>query len=131
MNKQSGFTIFELLVVLAFVIAGAVVFFTQQATINATARDTQRKTAINAMYYGLEEYYYEKNRYYPQKIDSKTLRPVDPELFTSPNGVKMNEVGAEYQYEPLECDTEGKCKRYRLKVNLEREDTYKKTSRRD
>lgn len=131
MNKQSGFTIFELLIVLAFAIAGAFVFFNQQATIDATARDRQRKVAINAMHYSLEEYYYEKNRYYPQKIDSKTLRTVDPELFTDPSGIKMNEVGAEYQYEPLECNTEGKCKRYRLKVTLEREDIFKKDSRRD
>ena len=86
--KQNGFTVIELLLVIVLLGVGSWLFFNEKATIDATARDNQRKVAINAMYYGLEEYFYAKNGYYPASIDSKTLRTVDPALFTDPKGKK-------------------------------------------
>ena len=70
--KQNGFTVIELLLVIVLLGVGSWLFFNEKATIDATARDNQRKVAINAMYYGLEEYFYAKNGYYPASIDSKT-----------------------------------------------------------
>lgn len=131
MKRISGFTVIEVVVVLAFLITGAVIFFTQKATIDATARDDDRKIAINAMYYSLEEVYYEKNGYYPGEIDSKTLRSVDPALFTDPQGYVMGDPGANYSYNPTDCSLDNKCKSYTIRSKMEREGDYVKTSRRD
>lgn len=131
MNYRRGFTVIEVVVVLVFVIVAAILFYTQQAAIEAASRDTMRKTAINAIYYNLEEVFYEKTGYYPQQIDSKTLRAMDPELFTDPNGYKLGDTKSDYQYTSLECSLDGKCKSYRLSTELEREPEYVKESRRD
>ena len=76
--KRNGFTVIELLVVIAVLGVGCWLFFSEKMKLDAVQRDNQRKVAINAMYYSLEEYYYAKFGYYPQTIDSKTLRTVDP-----------------------------------------------------
>ena len=130
MKRSNGFTVIELLFVLAFVLVGSYVFFAQKISLDAVARDDQRKIAINAMYFSLEEVYYEKNGYYPAAIDSKTLRSVDPELFTDPDGYKLGDANANYSYNPLSCSLDGKCKSYTLKSFMEKEAEYTKTSRR-
>ena len=129
MKRASGFTVIEVLVVLTFLLVGAFIFITQKAEVEAAGRDTQRKTAINAMYYALEESYYQKNNYYPQAIDSKTLRAVDPDMFRDPNGVKLGESGSQYSYEGRGCTLDGKCEGYILLSEMEREASYEKTSR--
>ncbi len=127
--KRRGFTVIELLVVIVVLSIGSWLFFTERATVNAEQRDNTRKTAINAMYYNLEEVYFETNGYYPQSIDSKTLRAMDPALFTDPSGVKMGESGADYRYEATNCSTDGHCKSYSLRSSMEREADYVKTNR--
>ena len=129
MKKQSGFTIIELLIVIVLLCVGSWLFFSEKAKVDATQSDTNSKTAINAMYYSLEEHFYAKNGYYPQSIDSKTLRTVDPELFTDPDGVKMNETGSDYHYDSTGCSTDGKCTGYTLRSVMEREGDYTKSSR--
>lgn len=130
MKDEKGFTVIELLVVLVFLIAMSVLFVIQKSNVESTVRDDQRKVAINAMYYNLEEVFYEKNKYYPQSIDSKTLRAMDPEQFTDPDGYKMGDPSANYHYEGLDCSLDGKCKRYKLRADMEREAEYVKDSRR-
>lgn len=130
MNRRQGFTVIELLVVLVFLIGASVLFFTQKATVDAAARDDNRKIAINAMYYNLEEVYYETNKFYPQTIDSKVLRAMDPELFTDPDGYKMGDALANYHYEGINCSLDGKCKQYKLSADMENEATFVKDSRR-
>ena len=66
--KRNGFTVIELLLVIVLLSTGSWLFFSEKATVDASARDKQRKTAINAMYYGLEEYFYAKNGYSPASI---------------------------------------------------------------
>lgn len=127
--KRRGFTIIELLVIIVILGIGGWLFFTERASVTAEQRDSTRKTAINAMYYNLEEVYYETNSYYPQSIDSATLRAMDPALFTDPNGIKMGETGADYRYEPTGCTTEGHCTGYTLRSSMEREADYTKTNR--
>lgn len=127
--KRRGFTVIELLIVIVILGIGSWLFFTERATVNAEQRDNTRKTAINAMYYNLEEVYYESNGYYPQSIDSKVLRAMDPALFTDPNGVKMGESDANYRYEATSCSTDGHCKSYSLRSSMEREADYVKTNR--
>lgn len=128
MKHTRGFTVIELLVVAAFLAAVTIVFVSQRATLSATQRDNQRKTAINAMYYNLEEVYKKEHGTYPLTIDSKVLTAMDPTLFTDPNGVTLGQTGANYRYEGSACDTKG-CKQYSLRTSLEREADYVKTNR--
>lgn len=130
MRNRAGFTVIEVIVVLLFVMVAAGLFFTQQLAVSATIRDTNRKTAINAIYYNLEEVFYQQLEYYPQQIDSKTLRAMDPALFTDPNGNKLGEKESDYTYVGEKCDLEGKCQAYRLSADMEREAEYVKTNRR-
>lgn len=130
MKYPKGFTVIELIVVLLLVSVGFGLFITQKSSIDASARDTTRKVAINAMYYNLEEVYYAQKGYYPQTIDSKTLRAMDPALFTDPHGNKLGDALSDYHYEGTDCSTEGACKHYTLTAGLEREAEYKKASRR-
>ncbi len=55
MNKKSGFTILELSIVAVFASLLLIFFFVQKSELDAANRDKDRKTAINAMYYALEE----------------------------------------------------------------------------
>lgn len=128
MKKQQGFTVIEIVVVIAFLASVAVLFFMQRGNLASSQRDDQRKVAINAMYYSLEEVYYKQNGYYPTTIDSKTLRSVDPDLFTDPSGVLINTAGSNYRYDGVDCQLD-KCKGYTLRADLEKEDDYIKTNK--
>lgn len=127
--KRRGFTVIELLVVLVILIIGAWLFFTEQDNVNAVQRDAARKVAINAMYYNLEEVYYPQHNYYPQHIDSKTLRAMDPALFTDPTGIALGDADSDYRYDATGCSTDGHCTGYTLRSAMERESDYVKTNR--
>ena len=91
MNKRNGFTVIELLVVIAFLIAVAVLGFFQLSKIRNESDNTKKRTAINAMYYSLEEGFYAKNGYYPEKIEDKTLLTMDTALLNDPNNKKIGD----------------------------------------
>lgn len=128
MKSSRGFTVIELLIVVAFFAAASIIFFVQKNHVEVAARDDQRKTAINAMYYGLEEVYYKEHKAYPRTIDSNVLPSVDPNLFKDPNGVKAGEGASNYRYEGLNCENDT-CKSYTLRTTLEAEADYIKQSR--
>lgn len=129
MIKHSrGFTVIELLVIVVVLGVASVLFFMQKSNLEITARDQQRKTAINAMYYSLEEVFYKTNKYYPVAISSTGLPSVDPALFTDPTGVKLGEANSNYRYEPTNC-TDNKCKSYTLRTTLENEADFIKESK--
>ena len=127
--KQRGFTVIELFMVIVILIVGSWLFFSERAAVNAAQRDATRKTAINAMYYNLEEVYYPKYGYYPSTISDKNLRAMDPALFTDPEGNQIGTAGSDYHYTGTNCTTDGHCKSYRLDSTMEREADYVKTSR--
>lgn len=129
MKHRDGFTVIEVLVVLLFLVGGSLLFFTQKASIDASTRDNQRKVAINAMYYSLEEVYYKQNNSYPESISSKVLRSVDPALFTDPDGFTMGDGLANYHYSSSDCDLKGNCQHYTLFADMEKEASYTKSSR--
>ncbi len=129
MKQSRGFTTIEVITVLLFAIIAASLFYTQQAALQAASRDNTRKTAINAIYYNLEEVFYRQVNYYPQTIDSSDLPAMDPELLTDPDGYKLGDKFSNYQYTAKDCDLDGKCQGYRLTADMEREAEYVKTSR--
>lgn len=128
MKNKRGFTLLELIVVIAFASLLLVLFFVQKQNVDAMDRDEDRKTAINAMYYALEEGFYPENGYYPETISEDNLKVIDPQLFTDPFGINLGQTGSSYIYEPANCE-DGKCKEYILRAKLEKEDDYIKKNR--
>lgn len=128
MKRKNGFTILEISIVAVFATLLLILFFVQKNNIDAMERDEDRKTAINAMYYALEEGYYANKGYYPESISENNLKMIDPALWTDPLGFNLNTEGSSYFYEPADC-TDGKCKEYTLKAVLEKEDIYIKRNR--
>ena len=124
MNEKKGFTVIELMIVGAFAALLLVIGFIQKANVEAMDRDDQRKIAINAMYYALEEYYYPKYGYYPETIDETVQPVIDPQLLTDPLGTNLGIDGSSYSYEVANCNSENHCREYTLRAQLEKEDTY-------
>ena len=127
-TTQRGFTIIELLFIIVLLGAASILFFVQKNNVEVAGRDETRKTAINAMYYGLEEVYYKAHNGYPRTIDETVLPSVDPELFKDPTGVKLGEANSEYRYEAVNCENDS-CKSYTLRTVLENEADFVKESR--
>jgi prepilin-type N-terminal cleavage/methylation domain-containing protein len=123
-----GFTVIELLIVIVILASASVLFFIQKNNVELTGRDQDRKTAINAMYYSLEEVFYTTNKYYPETINKDTVPSVEPTLFTDPTGTVIGEARSDYRYEPVGC-VENKCQGYTLRTTLENEDDFVKTNR--
>ena len=128
MNSKKGFTVLEVIVVSIFASLLLILFFIQKSNIDAMNRDEDRKTAINAMYYALEESFYKDHKYYPESISEENIKVIDPALWTDPFGFNLGDPASSYSYEPANC-TDGKCKEYTLKAELEKEDTYIKYNR--
>lgn len=127
MKRAKGFTVIELIVVIAFLSIATVILFTQRQNLVATQRDDQRKTAINAMYYDLEEVYYAQHHSYPATLDSKTLTAMDPALLKDPSGNAIGDQKSDYRYEAMNC-RDNECQSYTLRANLQKEAPYIKTS---
>ena len=128
MTNKKGFTILELVIVAAFASLLFVLFFMQKANLDAFDRDEKRKTAINAMYYAIEESFYKEHGYYPEQINENNITVIDPALWTDPNGYNLGDPLSAYSYTPANC-TNGHCKEYTLKTLLEKEDTFIKRNR--
>jgi len=128
MKSQKGFTIIELIIVATFAGLLLLLFMVQKSNFDALQRDEDRKTAINAMYYALEESFYKAHGYYPETISEENIAVIDPALWTDPSGYNLGDPKSSYSYEPADCDN-GHCKKYTLKADLEKEATYVKTNR--
>ena len=128
MKARSGFTVIEIIIVAVFASLLLILFFVQKANIDAMERDEDRKIAINAMYYALEESYYADHGYYPESISEENIKVIDPALWTDPTGFNLGDPNSSYSYQPANCEN-GKCKEYILKANLEKEDAYVKYNR--
>ena len=128
MNTKKGFTVIEIIIVGIFASLLVILFFVQKANLDALERDEDRKTAINAMYYALEESFYKEHKYYPETIGEDNIKVIDPALWTDPDGINMGDPISSYSYTPANCEN-GKCKEYTLKADLEKEDDYIKNNR--
>lgn len=125
-KNQAGFTIIELLVVVLVVSVLTLVGVSNIRSVRAERRDEARKTDVNAMYFQLEAFF-EKNSYYPEKLDATTLAGIDPSSLKDTKGSTIGDPASEYTYTPENC-SESKCKGYELSSTLEREATYAKQS---
>jgi len=127
-SRQRGFTVLELIIAIVFVLAAGTVFYIQKRDLEVQARDSDRKTAINAIYYNLEDVYYAANKAYPQKLTADQLPGIDPSVLKDPEGVMIGDQNSDYTYTPKDC-ADSKCKSYTITANLEHEADYTKTSR--
>ena len=128
MKIKNGFTLIETVIVVVVFSLMLGLLWVQKTNIDAMSRDEKRKTAINAMYYALEESFYSENGYYPERINGDNLSAVSEELWNDPSGYSFDDVRSSYKYEPANCDN-GQCAGYILSAKLEKEDTYFKTNR--
>lgn len=85
-KAQTGFTIIELLIVIAIIgiLAGLVLNNFQGA--QAKARDTQRRTDTNSIHAKLEEFYNEKGGYPNEDLTSTLLAGIDAEALRDADG---------------------------------------------
>lgn len=127
--KQQGFTVVEIIILVVVLSAIGLIGFQQYQSLEAAHRDRDRKTAINAMYYSLEEAYYPANETYPRLIGASTLPSVDPALFRDPSGLSVGEAGSDYQYEASGCNGSDQCEGFIIRSSLERESDYLRISR--
>ena len=127
-NYSKGFTVIELLVVAAFLGIAAIVFLVQTSTLRTEAANKEKRTAINAMYYSLEEGFYKEHAYYPETLSDDTLPTMDASLLTDPDGNKIGDAASAYRYETSNCQ-DGKCKEYTLRTTLRNEADYIKENR--
>lgn len=129
MKLHKGFTVIEIMIVVAILAFASILFFTQKNNVAAAARDETRKTAINTMYHTLESVYYTENSLYPRTITETTLPTVNPDMLKDTNGVLIGEGESQYRYEATGCSTDNKCTGYSLRAILEREDDFVKTNK--
>ena len=143
---QQGFTIIELLIVIAIIgiLAGLVLNNFQGA--QAKARDVQRKADINAIHGKLEEFYNNNNGYPDGNLDTTVLAGADVDALKDADGTAIGYNGgfivsttaptptvsntAEYAYAAYGCTTAGAqstvgatCTKYVLKTFLEKDAT--------
>ncbi len=90
-SRQHGFTVIELMIVGVVLVVSGFLVFIQMNDLEIRNHDVQRKTAINAMHYALEEVYYKQHKSYPEHLSTSVLPSVDPDLFTDPDGFTLGE----------------------------------------
>lgn len=126
--RQRGFTVLELIVAIIVLAVIGTVFYVQNRDLEIAKRDSLRKTAINSLYYSLEDVYYPTNKAYPEKLTADQLKGIDPAQLKDPNGKAVGEKDGSYRYEAKDCK-DGKCKSYVLTADMENESDYTKESR--
>lgn len=126
--KQRGFTVIELLTVFVAIAVIGYVGWNQINTLQTMGRDDKRRTAINAIYYNLEEIYYKQHSSYPKVLTDTTFTGMDKTLLKDPEGTKIGQPNSDYRYEPIRCSA-NTCKGYTLRTTLEKEADYVKTNR--
>jgi prepilin-type N-terminal cleavage/methylation domain-containing protein len=136
LRNQRGFTIIELLIVIAIIaiLAGLVLNNFQGA--QARARDTHRTTDINTLHSQLEVYFND-NGAYPQTFTAATFPGMDAQALVDPDGNSIvinaavaNEAAAnavaapttnnEYQYIAWPTGCTNNCTGYILRTFIER-----------
>ncbi len=92
-KAQKGFTIIELLIVIAIIAILALLVLNNFQGAQAKARDQQRTTDLNNIHGKLEEFYNENN-YYPETFGPTTFAGVDAESLKDPVGGQQITINA-------------------------------------
>lgn len=128
MKRHAGFTVIELCFVIALLAIGLATAMVQLHKVRDARDNTLKKTAINAIYYSLEESFYKQHQYYPETLADDTLPTMDNALLTDPQGKKIGAADSAYRYETHNCQ-DGKCKSYTLRAILKNEADFVKQNR--
>lgn len=135
-KRDQGFTIVELLIVIVVIGILAALVLNSFSGVQARARDTERRTDINAIATQLEVYYNDGGGY-PTVANlqdstwvSTNLKGMDPEALKDPKGVGVSATGSTYTYTPAGCVAGGLCTSFSLSGDLEKStpDPYTKNS---
>lgn len=140
-NKQQGFTIVELLIVIVVIGILAALVVTTFSGIQQKARDKERQTDIGALHSQIEAYY-AQNGSYPSLTDindstfrSNSMKGLDGEALKDPKGTTQALAGTpsdtQYGYAALPANcTSTTCVSYTLTANKEEgtNQTFVKTS---
>lgn len=144
-QKQQGFTIVELLIVIVVIGILAALVVTTFTGIQQKARNTERQTDIKAIH-GQVEAYYAQNGKYPSlaELNDSTFRTanmkgLDVEALKDPKGTAATLVGAPaasaYAYAALNasdaaCDnvSGNDCVKYTMTATYEGSGTFAKTN---
>lgn len=144
-NKQQGFTIVELLIVIVVIGILAALVITTFTGIQQKARNTERETDIKAIH-GQVEAYYAANGSYPTRADlnssewrSENMKGLDEESLKDPKGesaaLAATVSATSYAYAPANAAGESceadrtTCVSYALTAQPEgSEDTISKTN---
>ena len=129
MKTSSGFTVVELLVTLVFIGLVGGIAYSQYQALSIVHRDQDRKVAINAIYYNLQEIVKPKLNGYPRVLNANELRAMDAALLKDPQGVVIGKANSDYRYEPTGCNGGDVCSDFTLRANLEREADFVKSSK--
>lgn len=132
-KAQKGFTIIELLIVIAIIAILALLVLNNFQGAQAKARDSQRQTDINNIHGKLEEFYNE-NSHYPDTFTATDFPGIDGEALNDPAGTVIAKAtvaaaanltttspgaSGQYEYTAYGC-TNGECTGYQLKTYIER-----------
>jgi type II secretion system protein G len=141
-KSSQGFTIVELLIVIVVIGILAALVLNSFTGVQARARDTERRTDINAIATQLEVYYND-NGGYPtaaQLLDDAAagwvetnLKGFDKSALTDPKGVKVNGTSASYTYTPAPTSCTGAtgatpCTSFSLTADMEKQTDITKNS---
>ena len=147
-RKESGFTIIELLIVIAIIGILATLVLTNFQGAQAKGRDTVRKNDINSLYQKLEEYFNENGSYPSNALTAATFPGIDAGALLDSNNPAVTIAStfttnataptltptkpAQYAYGAYgtACTSGGAsgCEKYVLAAWLEKEAIYQKSS---
>jgi prepilin-type N-terminal cleavage/methylation domain-containing protein len=152
LRKERGFTIIELLIVIAIIGILATLVLTNFQGAQAKGRDTVRKNDINSLYQKLEEYYNENGNYINTAITTANAATLFPGIdggavtdedggviqttfststTTAPTPTVTNTSGEEYElalWGDALCASGGTCTKYVLAAFQEKDVDYTKAS---
>lgn len=128
MDRQNGFTVLEIIIAIVVIVAAGAFFYLQKRDLVTANLDTQRKTAVNSIYYNLENIYFPANNAYPETLTVEQLTGLDPSLLTDPSGKEISQQGSSIRYEPTNCNVDGKCRHYTLTALLDNEADFVKVN---
>lgn len=117
-SSQSGFTVAEIFIALAMLLGAGFFIYNQWQYFSLVERNTDRKTAINAMHYYLQEVYEPQHSGYPVTLQPDDISAIEGDHLRDPAGRLVTEFQSDLRYEPGGC-SEGVCQRYMLRANLE------------